>query len=52
MNIQIYDLLFLEFLQNEPVDVVSDADESMNGNSPSSPTSEIADDSGIFLEDS
>lgn len=45
-------LLFLELLQNEPVDVVSDTDESMNGNSPSSPTSEIADDGGIFLEDS
>ncbi|XP_062163457.1 probable ubiquitin-like-specific protease 2B isoform X2 [Alnus glutinosa] len=29
---------------NEPVDVVSDADESMNGNTPSSHTSEIAED--------
>lgn len=39
-------------LQNEPVDVVSEADESMNGNTASSPTSEMADDGGIFAEDS
>ncbi|KAG6699185.1 hypothetical protein I3842_08G056500 [Carya illinoinensis] len=37
---------------NEPVDVVSEADESMNGNTASSPTSEMADDGGIFAEDS
>ncbi|KAG6699180.1 hypothetical protein I3842_08G056500 [Carya illinoinensis] len=33
---------------NEPVDVVSEADESMNGNTASSPTSEMADD-GVSL---
>lgn len=42
----------LQFLQNEPDDEVSDADESMNGDTPSSPTSEIADDGGIFSRDS
>ena len=40
-------LHYLEFVQNEPVDVISDADESMSGNSPSSPTSETAEDGGI-----
>ncbi|KAF3971118.1 hypothetical protein CMV_005247 [Castanea mollissima] len=35
-------------LENEPVDVISDADESMSGNSPSSPTSETAED-GVSL---
>ncbi|KAK7845739.1 putative ubiquitin-like-specific protease 2b [Quercus suber] len=34
--------------KNEPVDVISDADESMSGNSPSSPTSETAED-GVSL---
>ncbi|KAK9997759.1 hypothetical protein SO802_022445 [Lithocarpus litseifolius] len=33
---------------NEPVDVISDADESMSGNSPSSPTSETVED-GVSL---
>lgn len=40
-------LHYLEFVQNEPVDVISDADESMSGNSPSSPTSGTAEDGGI-----
>ncbi|KAG7972028.1 hypothetical protein I3843_07G163300 [Carya illinoinensis] len=43
-----YDLLKSPSCSNDPVDVASDADESMNGNSPSSPTSEIADD-GVSL---
>ncbi|KAF5462003.1 hypothetical protein F2P56_018050 [Juglans regia] len=42
-----YDLL-KSTSSNEPVDVVSEADESMNGNTASSPTSEMADD-GVSL---
>lgn len=42
-------LKVLEFVQNEPVDMTSDVDQSMNESSPSSPASGMAEDDGKFL---